>query len=183
MYMRHLEEFLTHGKPLVVLIWWLVLLQIQFSAGTLPFGSLCSFPADLCCPPTPRSPVSIQGRYLLSVWERLGWPACGAWRGLFNTVLISFSLFETETCSFTVGRIPWGSLLPWTISEKQRDSCTGMTANLQVDFPMRRHCCAPWDEPLQAAQYGADAVVIAAYFCSLQPVYSEVWLAERSALK
>lgn len=45
------------------------------------------------------------------------------------------SFSETESCFFTVGRIPWDSLLPWTTRERHGASCTGMMVCLKVGFP------------------------------------------------
>lgn len=46
-------------------------------------------------------------------------------RRKFICFCISFIVRNLELPS-SAGRIPSGSLLPWTISEKQRASCTGM---------------------------------------------------------
>lgn len=54
-------------------------------------------------------------------------------RRKFICFCFSFIVRILELLS-SAGRIPWDSLLPWTISEKQKASCTGMMVCLKVSF-------------------------------------------------
>lgn len=56
-------------------------------------------------------------------------------RRKFICFCFSFIVWNLELLS-SAGRIPWDSLLPWTISEKQKASCTGMMVCLKVSFQM-----------------------------------------------
>lgn len=113
------------------------LISPVFGGNCLLLQFLCSFTTNLCCLPIPDFWVSTQCQYLLHFWDRL-WVHLSPRQkmGWLNTVLCLLHALKIEGCSFTVGRIPWDSLLPWTIREKQRESCTGMMVYPKVGFPL-----------------------------------------------